>query len=139
MLFRSHYDTEKAQEFFEIFAKYREDNGLHEFEFNEKLTNYTQTRAAELAYFFDHKRPAGTKASYAENIAQIPVNLSDRYGVQDVFDSFVASAGHKENLDAPRAYYRTNVACFMARRYIRENGYVVNRYVYEQNWIQIFR
>lgn len=85
---------------------------------NETLVKAGQTRAPEIAYYYDHKRPNGTKynttfmSNSSDYIQTEPNGLTpltwgenivygsdaDYYTVKSLFDAWVASSGHYQNM-----------------------------------------
>lgn len=136
-----HYDEEQAQEMLVLVNNYREENGLVTFTVPTTYMNsYTALRAVETSYLWDHKRPSGAGCEYAENIAMSsPDGKGNTASVQAIFDAWVASAGHKNNLDAVRTKNWTCISVFYKRCPVYNSAGEVSRYVYEAYWVETFK
>ena len=133
-----HYNEEWASEMNDLVNAHRESIGKTPL--TMKNTQYDYTRAAECAYLFSHTRPRGCGVLYSENIAFGPYHpVQEFYGPQEIFDAWLASEGHKKNIEADRTHNMTGICVFWKRCPIySEDGTETGRYVYEQYWVQTF-
>lgn len=136
-----HYNEEEAQEMLALVNNYREENGLDTFTMPVTYMNsYTSLRAVETSYLWDHARPSGAGCEYAENIATGgPDGKGNTPSVQAIFDAWLASAGHKENLDATRIYNRTCISVFYKRCPVYNSEGEITRYAYIAYWVETFK
>lgn len=136
-----HYDEEQAQEMLALVNNYREENGLDTFTVpTTYMSSYTALRAVETSYLWDHKRPSGAGCEYAENIAMgQPDGRGNLPSAQAIFDAWVASAGHKNNLDAVRINNWTCISVFYKRCPVYNSSGEVSRYAYEAYWVETFK
>lgn len=136
-----HYNEEEAQEMFTLVNNYREENGMDLFTMPTTYMNsYTALRAIETSYLWDHARPSGAGCEYAENIAMgNPDGKGNTPGVQAIFDAWVASSGHKENLDAVRNKNWTCISVFYKRCPVYNASGEVSRYAYIAYWVETFK
>jgi len=131
-----HYGTDaEVQKMFELVNELRVENGKQPFTFNDRLATIergAKDRAVTTANYWEHWH-----YSYSENIAYTPVFYSDYDDmemVDRVFDSWVASEGHKNNmLNAGQQYYYTALSVFYKKVEVAEN-----HYLYERYWVQVF-
>lgn len=136
-----HYNENEAQEMLALVNNYREENGLDTFLMtNANMNSYTALRAVETSYLWDHARPSGAGCKYAENIAMgNPDGKGNTPSVQEIFDAWVASEGHKNNLDAKRTYNYTGISVFYNRCPVYNSSGEVSRYVYVAYWVETFQ
>ena len=136
-----HYDEDEAQEMLVLVNNYREQNGLVTFTMPTTYMNsYTALRAVETSYLWDHTRPSGAGCEYAENIAMgSPDGNGNTPSVQEIFDAWVASEGHKNNLDAQRTKNWTCISVFYSRCPVYSSSGGVSRYVYVAYWVETFK
>lgn len=132
-----HYDTEEANEMFDLINDYRVENGLTALELKTGyMVEYTDLRAAETSYLWDHARPAGWATECAENIAMgTPDMKGNTVSVEEIFNAWVASEGHRTNILTPFTKNWTAVSVFYKRCPIAGT----DRYVYEAYWVQTFK
>lgn len=136
-----HFNDEEAQEMLDLVNEYREKNNLATFTMtNSTMNEYTELRAVETSYLWDHARPSGAGCKYAENIAMsAPDGKGNTASVQEIFDAWLASSGHKENLDAKRAYNYTGISVFYNRCPVYNSSGEVSKYVYIAYWVETFQ
>lgn len=136
-----HYNEDEAQEMLTLVNNYREENGLDTFTMpTTYMSSYTDLRAAETSYLWDHARPSGAGCEYAENIAMgQPDGKGNTPSVQEIFDAWVASSGHKENLDAVRVKNWTCISVFYKKCPVYNSAGEVSRYVYTAYWVETFK
>ncbi|MBM6777602.1 Ig-like domain-containing protein [Collinsella tanakaei] len=95
--------------------KHREANGASPLVMDADLQSAAMQRAAEIALYFSHTRPNGTKWStitqgaYGENIAIGGFGSSD--AAENVTDTWMNSDGHRANILDP-SYAIIGVGCF---------------------------
>ncbi|MBM6786394.1 Ig-like domain-containing protein [Collinsella tanakaei] len=95
--------------------KHREANGASPLVMDADLQSAAMQRAAEIALYFSHTRPNGTKWStitqgaYGENIAIGGFGSSD--AAENVTDAWMNSDGHRANILDP-SYAIIGVGCF---------------------------
>lgn len=136
-----HYDEEEAQEMLALVNAYRTSIDMPTFAMTSSMMNeYVAMRAVETSYLWDHTRPIGGKTSYAENIAQGYIDgKGNTPGVQEIFNAWLNSPGHKTNLDDPRIYNLTGISVFYKRLPIYRDGIETGKYVYMPYWVEIFK
>lgn len=116
-----------AQEVLELVNQQRANLGIQTLKMDSFFMDCAMFRGAEIAVFFDHARPDGTRwstilgngsfTSRGENIA-----MGDTTA-QGVFDSWMNSAGHRANIEDP-SYNSIGIGCVV------QNGITY--------WVQIF-
>ncbi|MGN0432497.1 MAG: CAP domain-containing protein [Lachnospiraceae bacterium] len=136
-----HYNEDEAMEMLALVNQYREENGLTTFTMNSiHQKEYAALRAVETSYLWDHARPSGAGCECAENIAMGgPDGHGNTPTVQAIFDAWVASPGHKENLDATRIYNVTGISVFYKKCPVYNSEGEVVRYAYIAYWVETFR
>lgn len=132
-----HYNEEEADEMLELVNNYRVENGLTALELKTGyMEEYTDLRAAETSYLWDHARPAGWGTECSENIAMgMPDMKGNTVSVEEIFNAWVASEGHRTNILTPFTKNWTGISVFYKRCPIAGT----DRYVYEAYWVQTFK
>lgn len=137
-----HYNREEAQEMLNFVNEYRASINLSTLKMtSETMNSYVDMRAAETSYLWDHARPNGGRTSYSENIAQgNPDIKGETPNVEQIFNAWLASEGHKANLDAPRDIYGlTGISVFYKKCPVYKDGVETGQYVYTAYWVEIFK
>ena len=137
-----HYNREEAQEMLNFVNEYRASINQSTLKMtSETMNDYVDMRAAETSYLWDHARPNGGTTSYAENIAQgNPDIKGDTPSVEAVFNAWLASEGHKANLDSNRDIYGlTGISVFYKKCPVYKDGKETGQYVYTAYWVEIFK
>ena len=137
-----HYNREEAQEMLNFVNEYRASINQSTLKMtSETMNDYVDMRAAETSYLWDHARPNGGTTSYAENIAQgNPDIKGDTPSVEAVFNAWLASEGHKANLDSNRDIYGlTGISVFYKKCPVYKDGVETGQYVYTAYWVEIFK
>ena len=137
-----HYNREEAQEMLKFVNEYRASINQSTLKMtSETMNDYVDMRAAETSYLWDHTRPSGGTTSYAENIAQgNPDIKGDTPSVEQIFNAWLASEGHKANLDSNRDIYGlTGISVFYKKCPVYKDGVETGQYVYTAYWIEIFK
>lgn len=137
-----HYNPTEVQEMLTIFNNYRKSINMPELEMsNNYINKYTDLRAVESSYLWDHKRPSNLATEFSENIAMTtPDGKGNTYGPQMIFDAWLTSEGHKKNIDASRTNGLTSFSVFYKRFEVPNWTPEINlpQYVYEVYWVQTF-
>lgn len=135
-----HYNEEEAQEMLELVNEYRTSIDRHTLEMTSaQMNSYVAMRAVETSYLWDHTRPNGGKSSYSENIAMgNPDAKGNNPSVQQIFEAWLNSPGHKANLDAPKPRNLTGISVFYKRCPVYKDGVETGRYVYIAYWVEIW-
>ena len=135
-----HYNEEEAQEMLELVNEYRTSIDRHTLAMTStQMNNYVAMRAVETSYLWDHTRPNGGKSSYSENIAMgNPDARGNNPSVQQIFEAWLNSPGHKANLDAPKPRNLTGISVFYKRCPVYKDGVETGRYVYIAYWVEIW-
>ena len=137
-----HYNREEAQEMLKFVNEYRASINQSTLKMtSETMNDYVDMRAAETSYLWDHARPNGGRTSYAENIAQgNPDIKGDTPSVEQIFNAWLASEGHKANLDSNRDIYGlTGISVFYKKCPVYKDGKETGQYVYTAYWVEIFK
>ena len=137
-----HYNREEAQEMLNFVNEYRASINQSTLKMtSETMNDYVDMRAAETSYLWDHTRPSGGTTSYAENIAQgNPDIKGDTPSVEQIFNAWLASEGHKANLDSNRDIYGlTGISVFYKKCPVYKDGKETGQYVYTAYWVEIFK
>lgn len=136
-----HYNEEEAQEMLKLVNDYRTSIDQDTLAMTSEMMNeYAAMRATETSYLWDHTRPSGGSTIYSENIALgNPDARGETPDVEAVFNAWLNSQGHKENLDATRAYNLTAISVFYKKCPVYRDGVETGQYVYTGYWVQIFR
>ena len=137
-----HYNREEAQEMLKFVNEYRASINQSTLKMtSETMNDYVDMRAAETSYLWDHARPNGGTTSYAENIAQgNPDIKGDTPSVEQIFNAWLASEGHKANLDSNRDIYGlTGISVFYKKCPVYKDGKETGQYVYTAYWVEIFK
>ena len=137
-----HYNREEAQEMLKFVNEYRASINQSTLKMtSETMNDYVDMRAAETSYLWDHTRPSGGTTSYAENIAQgNPDIKGDTPSVEQIFNAWLASEGHKANLDSNRDIYGlTGISVFYKKCPVYKDGKETGQYVYTAYWVEIFK
>ena len=137
-----HYNREEAQEMLNFVNEYRASINQSTLKMtSETMNDYVDMRAAETSYLWDHARPNGGRTSYSENIAQgNPDIKGETPSVEQIFNAWLASEGHKANLDAPRDIYGlTGISVFYKKCPVYKDGKETGQYVYTAYWVEIFK
>ena len=136
-----HYNDEEEQEMFNLVNEYRSSKGLNTLEFRTGYMNeYTDLRAVETSYLWDHARPAGWGCECSENIAMgNPDYKGNNPSVQQIFDAWINSSGHKANIEAVRTKNWTCISVFYKRNPIYKDGVETGSYVYTGYWVETFK
>ena len=137
-----HYNREEAQEMLNFVNEYRASINQSTLKMtSETMNDYVDMRAAETSYLWDHARPNGGRTSYSENIAQgNPDIKGDTPSVEAVFNAWLASEGHKANLDSNRDIYGlTGISVFYKKCPVYKDGKETGQYVYTAYWVEIFK
>ena len=137
-----HYNREEAQEMLNFVNEYRASINQSTLKMtSETMNDYVDMRAAETSYLWDHARPNGGRTSYSENIAQgNPDIKGETPSVERIFNAWLASEGHKANLDAPRdSYGLTGISVFYKKCPVYKDGKETGQYVYTAYWVEIFK
>ena len=137
-----HYNREEAQEMLKFVNEYRASINQSTLKMtSETMNEYVDMRAAETSYLWDHTRPSGGTTSYAENIAQgNPDIKGDTPSVEQIFNAWLASEGHKANLDSNRDIYGlTGISVFYKKCPVYKDGKETGQYVYTAYWVEIFK
>ena len=137
-----HYNREEAQEMLKFVNEYRASINQSTLKMtSETMNDYVDMRAAETSYLWDHTRPNGGTTSYAENIAQgNPDIKGDTPSVEQIFNAWLASEGHKANLDSNRDIYGlTGISVFYKKCPVYKDGKETGQYVYTAYWVEIFK
>ena len=137
-----HYNREEAQEMLNFVNEYRASINQSTLKMtSETMNDYVDMRAAETSYLWDHARPNGGRTSYSENIAQgNPDIKGETPSVERIFNAWLASEGHKANLDAPRDNYGlTGISVFYKKCPVYKDGKETGQYVYTAYWVEIFK
>lgn len=137
-----HYDDNDAREMFDLVNKYRVENGKTEYEWtdSEKIEQYMETRAKEIAVLYDHIRPCGYRCRYSENIAMSTIGLDLDRGVyyastEEIFNAWLDSEGHRNNILGFQE--KTCIKVFYLKKaYAQVSGEY--RYLYEPYWVEEF-
>ncbi|MCC8140590.1 MAG: CAP domain-containing protein, partial [Lachnospiraceae bacterium] len=139
-----HFDEARTNLMLEKINAYREENGKDALPINDALQTYTELRALETSYLWEHTRPnsAGKSTSFGENIAMMgPFAYYDdmdseedvEMDVNAILNSWKRSTGHNNNiLSTYYDYLSTGLSCFMAKTI--DEGYTV----YTEYWVQVF-
>lgn len=137
-----HYNEEEAQEMLELVNAHRESLGAAVLTTPPAhMTEYTALRAVETSKLWDHTRPAGYGCEYSENIA---LGNPDMKGVnpsvQEIFDAWLASEGHRNNIEYDnRQKNWTSISVFYKRCPVYKNGVETGQYVYTAYWVETFK
>ena len=137
-----HYNREEAQEMLNFVNEYRASINQSTLKMtSETMNDYVDMRAVETSYLWDHARPNGGRTSYSENIAQgNPDIKGETPSVERIFNAWLASEGHKANLDAPRDIYGlTGISVFYKKCPVYKDGVETGQYVYTAYWVEIFK
>lgn len=137
-----HYNREEAQEMLKFVNEYRASINQSTLKMtSETMNDYVDMRAAETSYLWDHTRPSGGTTSYAENIAQgNPDIKGETPSVEQIFNAWLASEGHKANLDSNRDIYGlTGISVFYKKCPVYKDGVETGQYVYTAYWVEIFK
>lgn len=136
-----HYNEEEAKEMLTLINAHRESIDMPTFTMsNSYMAEYTNLRAVETSYLWDHTRPAKYGTECAENIAMSGVNAwGETADVEAIYNAWMESAGHKSNIEASRSYNMTGISVFYKRCPVYGANDEVIRYVYEAYWVQTFR
>ena len=136
-----HYNEEEAQEMLELVNEYRASIDMPTLTMSStQMNNYVTMRAVETSYLWDHTRPNGGRTSFSENIAMGNPDLKgNNPSVQEIFDAWLNSSGHKANLDADRIKNYTAISVFYKRNPIYKDGVETGLYVYTAYWVEIFK
>ena len=137
-----HYNREEAQEMLNFVNEYRASINQSTLKMtSETMNDYVDMRAAETSYLWDHARPNGGRTSYSENIAQgNPDIKGETPSVEQIFNAWLASEGHKANLDAPRDIDGlTGISVFYKKCPVYKDGKETGQYVYTAYWVEIFK
>ena len=137
-----HYNREEAQEMLNFVNEYRASINQSTLKMtSETMNDYVDMRAAETSYLWDHARPNGGRTSYSENIAQgNPDIKGDTPSVEAIFNAWLASEGHKANLDSNRDIYGlTGISVFYKKCPVYKDGKETGQYVYTAYWVEIFK
>lgn len=137
-----HYNREEAQEMLKFVNEYRASINQSTLKMtSETMNDYVDMRAAETSYLWDHTRPSGGTTSYAENIAQgNPDIKGETPSVEQIFNAWLASEGHKANLDSNRDIYGlTGISVFYKKCPVYKDGKETGQYVYTAYWVEIFK
>ena len=136
-----HYNDDEAQEMLELVNQYRSSIDMPTFEMTStQMNDFVALRAVETSYLWDHTRPNGAPTRYAENIAMGNPDLKgNNPSVQQIFDAWLNSPGHKSNLDASRTLNLTGISVFYKRNPIYKDGVETGSYVYTGYWVEIFK
>ena len=60
--------------------------------------------------------------------------------MERIFNAWLASEGHKANLDAPRDIYGlTGISVFYKKCPVYKDGKETGQYVYTAYWVEIFK
>lgn len=121
-------DYDQAKQVYEMVNQERAAAGANALVWDAQLTQDAMQRAAELAVYYDHTRPDGTRCftavtnygmgyTYGENIAVYQTDASD------VMNAWMNSSGHRENILKP-VYREIGVGSFY------HNGHY--------HWVQLF-
>lgn len=137
-----HYDDNDAMEMFNLVNQYRVENGKTEYEWtdSERIEQYIETRAKEIAVLYDHVSPSGSGCMYSENIAMSTIGMSLDRGVyhastEEIFNAWIESEGHRNNILGFQE--KTCIKVFYLKKaYIQVNGEY--RYDYEPYWVEEF-
>ena len=137
-----HYEDNDAREMFDLVNKYRVENGKTEYEWtdSEKIEQYMETRAKEIAVLYDHIRPCGYRCRYSENIAMSTIGLDLDRGVyyastEEIFNAWLDSEGHRNNILGFQE--KTCIKVFYLKKaYAQVSGEY--RYLYEPYWVEEF-
>mgnify|MGYP003252851936 FL=1 len=131
-----HFETEMADEVFELLNDYWEENGLRRLEKgSQPLEEAANTRAVEIAYLFEHKRPnwenvlrslTGNTGCMAENIGKY------QSSEEQVMESWKNSAGHNSNMLTKYAKF---VSIGVFAKYEKT---VDGKQVYSNHFVQLF-
>ena len=138
-----HYNEEEAQQMLELVNAHRETLGAAILTTpSGRMPEYTALRAVETSKLWDHARPSGYGSEYrSENIAMGPpdgkgVNPS----VQRIFDAWLASEGHRNNIEYDnRQKNWTSISVFYKRCPVYKNGVETGQYVYTAYWVETFK
>lgn len=137
-----HYNREEAQEMLNFVNEYRASINQSTLKMtSETMNDYVDMRAAETSYLWDHARPNGGRTSYSENIAQgNPDIKGETPSVERIFNAWLASEGHKANLDSNRDIYGlTGISVFYKKCPVYKDGKETGQYVYTAYWVEIFK
>lgn len=136
-----HYNDAEAQEMLELVNEYRASIDMPTLTMSStQMNNYVTMRAVETSYLWDHTRPNGGRTSFSENIAMGNPDLKgNNPSVQEIFDAWLNSSGHKANLDADRIKNYTAISVFYKRNPIYKDGVETGLYVYTAYWVEIFK
>lgn len=138
-----HYDREEAQEMYNLVCAYRENLELQTLTVpsGTHMEEYTDLRAVETSYLWDHTRPAGYGCEYSENIAlSNPDIKGENHSVQEIFDAWIASEGHRNNIEYDnRQKNLTCISVFYKRMPIYKDGVETGKYVYTGYWVETFK
>ena len=133
-----HYNEEEEQEMFKLVNEYRLSKGLDELELGTgHIDEYTDLRAVETSYLWDHTRPAGWGCEYSENIALGNVDhRGNNPSVQEIFTAWINSTGHRNNIETIKT--RTCISVFYKRLPVYKDGVETGQYVYIAYWVETF-
>ena len=136
-----HYNDEEEQEMFNLVNEYRASKGLDPYEFKTSYMNeYTDLRAVETSYLWDHTRPAGWGCEYSENIAMGPVDeRGNTPSVEQIFEAWINSTGHRNNIEGVRSKNWTCISVFYKRYPVYKDGVEIGQYVYQAYWVETFK
>ena len=136
-----HYNDEEEQKMLELVNEYRSSKGLDALEFRTAYMNeYTDLRAVETSFLWDHTRPAGWGCECSENIAMGNPDLrGNNPSVQQIFEAWINSTGHKANIEAVRTKNWTCISVFYKRNPIYKDGVETGSYVYTAYWVETFK
>ena len=132
-----HFDEAAANEAFELVNAYREENGYLPLENMAQLQDYTEQRAVDSSYVWDHVRPDGVGVIYSENLGMIPPTNITQTNPSDVVDAWIASPGHESNLlfGTEEQINYSSLAVFCKKCKVENQN---NYYVYEKYYVQVF-
>ena len=136
-----HYNEEEAQEMLDLVNEYRVSIDMPALTMtSNQMNNYVAMRAVETSYLWDHTRPNGGKTSFSENIAMgYPDYRGNNPSVEQIFNAWLNSSGHKANLDASRILNLTGISVFYKRNPVYKDGVETGWYVYTAYWVEIFK
>lgn len=140
-----HYNEAEAQEMFDLVNAHRVSIGKTPFDIcpYQAFIDYTNLRARETSFLWDHTRPNGGGPQYGENIA-IGIRKFDmdtgwrNSTVEEVFNAWMNSSGHRDNIEFDHYYNQSAVSVFYKKVEVGQIGDTI-QYGYLAYWVQTFR
>lgn len=135
-----HYNEEEAQEMLTLVNEYRVSKDLTALDMNrDGMMSYTDLRAVETSYLWDHTRPSGWGLDFSENIAYAPYDIyGNPISVETIFNAWIESYGHRKNIEAYRARNSTAISVFYRKTPVKNVDGEIIKYLYTAYWVETF-